>query len=68
MKDFAKFIVALLILWVPFSIAAIVAIPVALWALVAKEWEYAKDILRAMDKTAAALLGWGGRYTASAEL
>lgn len=67
MKALAKFVVALLVLWVPFSAAAIIAIPVALWALVSQEWTYAKDLLRAMDKVGAALLGWGGRYTVSAE-
>lgn len=61
-----KLLVALLVLWLPFSLAAIVAIPVSLVA-VFLEWEYAKNILRAKDKLAAALLGWSGRYTVSAE-
>lgn len=61
-----RVLVALLVLWVPFSFAAIVAIPVSLVA-VFTEWEYAKNILRAKDKMAAALLGWSGRYTISAE-
>lgn len=61
-----RVLVALLVLWVPFSFAAIVAIPVSLVALFT-EWEYAKNILRAKDKMAAALLGWSGRYTISAE-
>lgn len=66
MKVFARFMVAFFVLWVPFSIAALVAIPVSLFALVF-EWEYAKNILRAKDKLAAALLGWSGKYTVSAE-
>lgn len=62
-----KCIVALLVLWLPFSAAAIVAIPVSLVA-VFLEWEYAKNILRAKDKLAAALLGLGdGTRTVSAE-
>jgi len=61
-----KYLVALLVLWLPFSAAAIVAIPVSLVAVFV-EWEYAKNILRAKDKLAAALLGWSGKYTISAE-
>ena len=61
-----KLLAALMILWLPFSLAAIVAIPVSLVAVFI-EWEYAKNILRAKDKLAAALLGWSGRYTVSAE-
>lgn len=66
-KKIGWFVVALLLLWLPFSIAAVLAIPVALWALVTEEWEYAKNILRAMDCTTAALFGRSGRYTVSAE-
>ena len=61
-----KILVALLVLWLPFSLAAIIAIPVSLVA-VFLEWDYAKNILRAKDKLAAALLGWDGRRTLSAE-
>lgn len=63
----AKFLVAMLVLWLPFSVLSVVAIPVALWALSTGEWEYAKNILRAMDCTTAALFGRSGRYTVSAE-
>lgn len=59
-------LVAILLLWLPFSIAALLAIPVSLFAIFV-EWEYAKNILRAKDKLAAALLGWSGKYTVSAE-
>jgi hypothetical protein len=61
-----KLLAALLILWLPLSLAAIVAIPVSLVAVFI-EWEYAKNILRAKDKLAAALLGWSGQHTISAE-
>jgi hypothetical protein len=60
-------IVALLVLWLPFSLTAILAIILAPLALLMDEWTYGKDLLRAMDKLGAALLGWGGRYTVSAE-
>ena len=63
----AKFLAALLVLWLPFAVLSIVAIPVALWALATGEWVYAKNLLRAMDKVAAALFGWTGYYTVSAE-
>jgi len=59
--------VALLVLWLPFSVTAILAIVLAPLALLVDEWAYGKDLLRAMDKLGAALLGWGGRYTVSAE-
>lgn len=61
-----KYVVAILILWLPFSLSAIIAIPVSFVA-VFLEWEYAKNILKAQDRTAAALLGWSGEYTISAE-
>lgn len=60
-------IVALLVLWLPFSATAILAVVMAPLALLVDEWAYGKDLLRAMDKLGAALLGWGGRYTVSAE-
>ncbi|MFA7279610.1 MAG: hypothetical protein WC100_05905 [Sterolibacterium sp.] len=60
-------IAALLVLWLPFSVTAILAVVLAPLALLVDEWTYGKDLLRAMDKLGAALLGWGGRYTVSAE-
>lgn len=61
-----RILVALLVLWLPFSLAALLAIPVSFIA-VFTEREYAKNILRAKDKLAAALLGWSGDHTISAE-
>jgi len=55
------------VLWLPFALAAFASIFVALVAVFLDERPYAKDVLRAQDKLAAALLGWGGRYTVSAE-
>lgn len=62
-----RLVVAFFLLWLPFSAACLLAIPLALWAVLVDESAYAKDLLRAMDKVMAALLGWGGRYTVSAE-
>lgn len=66
LKWLARRVLVLFVLWLPFSLAAIVAIPVSFIA-VFFEWDYAKNILRAKDRMAAALLGWSGRYTISAE-
>lgn len=59
----------LLVLWVPFTLGLLLVIPVSLVLLFDPEgWgKYPRDLYRAMDKTCAALLGWGGFYTISAE-
>ncbi len=59
--------VSLVLLWLPFSITAIAAIPVSLIAILQFNYVYAKDVLRAMDKLGAAVFGWGGDHTVSAE-
>lgn len=56
-----------LVLWIPFSIGAILSVPCSLFALVFDENSYGKDILRASDKLTAAVLGFSGFYTLSAE-
>jgi len=61
-----KLLVVLLVLWLPFSIAALIAIPVSFVATFI-DWEYAKKLLKLLDKVMAALLGWSGEYTVSAE-
>lgn len=60
-------LVAILLLWLPFSVTSALAVPIALFAIAVEENVYAKDVLRAMDRLGAALLGWSGRYTVSAE-
>lgn len=62
-----KFFLAVFILWMPFSIGAIAAVPIALFAIATEEYDYAKNVLRAMDKLTAAVLGWSGMYSVSAE-
>ena len=64
-----KVLTRLLVLWVPFSLGMLFAIPVSLALIVVSEDVdmYTRDLLRAMDKTCAALFGWGGFYTISAE-
>ena len=66
MKSVLRVLVALFILWLPFSLAVLLAIPVSLVAVFI-EWGYAKKILKAKDRVFAALIGWSGDYTVSAE-
>lgn len=46
---------AILLLWLPFSVTSVLAVPIALFAIAVEENVYAKDVLRAMDKLAAAV-------------
>lgn len=62
-----KKLALILVLWLPFSIGAIASVLVSLAAILMEENEYGKDVLRAMDKTLAAVLGFSGFYTLSAE-
>lgn len=63
-----KIIAIILILWLPFSLACLAAIPISLWAIISENSVYAKDVMRCMDKLLASLFGWSGYYTLSAEL
>lgn len=62
-----KKLAIILVLWIPFSIGCLVAILVSLAAILLEENEYGKDVLRAMDKLLAAVLGFSGYFTLSAE-
>lgn len=62
-----KKLAVILVLWLPFSLGCIAAILVSLWAIIAEENEYGKNVLRAMDKVLASVCGFGGYYTLSAE-
>lgn len=62
-----KKIAILAVLWLPFSLGCIAAIIVSLAAILLEENVYGKDVLRAMDKLLAAVLGFSGYYTLSAE-
>lgn len=64
MRKFA----AIILLWIPFSIAALVSIPALLWGLLTEDESVWKPIGRSMDKLLATLLGYSGNYTLSAEL
>lgn len=55
------------VLWLPFSLGCAAAILVSLAAIVLEENEYAKNVLCAMDKTLAAVCGFSGFFTLSAE-
>jgi hypothetical protein len=56
-----------LLLWLPFAVFSIVAVVLSPFAILLEEWTYAKDLGRAMDKLGAAVMGWGGHFTISAE-
>lgn len=66
-KDLAKKLVGTFLLWAPFSITALAAIPLCLVATWAEEWTYAKQVIAAMDRLGAAVVGFGGEHTVSAE-
>lgn len=55
------------ILWLPFSLGCAIAIVTSLFAIVFEHNEYGKNVLRAMDKVLASVLGFSGYYTLSAE-
>lgn len=57
----------ILVLWLPFSLGCLAAILVSLFAIVFEHNRYGKDVLRAMDKVLAAVLGFSGYFTLSAE-
>lgn len=61
-------LLAILILWLPFSLAAMASVPVLLWALGTDTESAWRPIGRAQDCLLAALLGFSGRNTLSAEL
>lgn len=62
-----KKIALIFLLWLPFSIGCLLAIPASLFAIALEENTYGKDVLRAMDKVLAAVCGFSGYFTLSAE-
>lgn len=60
------YLIRLAVLWLPFSLTALLAI-VGLPFILLLNREWGKDILRAMDKLGASVLGYSGVYTLSAE-
>lgn len=67
MNPLAKKLAITLILWLPFAIGCLMAIFVSLAAILLEENTYGKNVLRAMDKLLAAVMGRSGLYTLSAE-
>ena len=63
-----KILAAIIVLWIPFSLAAIVSIPVLLWGLLTEDETIWRPVGKAMDKLLAALMGYSGNNTLSAEL
>ena len=63
-----KKLLSVILLWLPFSLAAIIAVPVLLWGILTEQESIWRPVGRAMDKLLAALLGFSGHFTLSAEL
>lgn len=61
-----KVIATLGILWLPFSIMCLMAIPVSFLAVLAWSQGYGKNLLGGMDRTGSGLLGLNAKYTISA--
>lgn len=61
-----KRLAVLAILWLPFSIACALAIPVSLAGVLAWSQGYGKNLLGGMDRVLSGLLGLEARYTVSA--
>lgn len=57
----------ILVLWLPFTLGCLAAGVVSLLAILFDWTDYGKNVLRAMDKTLAAVLGFSGFFTLSAE-
>lgn len=57
----------ILVLWLPFTLGCLVAGVVSLLAILFDWTTYGKNVLRAMDKVLAAVLGFSGYFTLSAE-
>lgn len=62
-----KKLLLIMILWIPFTLGALASIVTSLIAILFDRNAYGKDVLRAMDKTLAAVLGFSGYFTLSAE-
>lgn len=56
-----------LALWLAFTVLTLAGIAAAPVAILAGRWGYAKQLGAAMDRLGAAVLGWGGQFTISAE-
>lgn len=53
--------------WIVITLFIIASVPAALVALISNNWMYATRILLAQDKLVAAVWGWSGLRTISAE-
>lgn len=63
-----KLLGAIFLLWLPFSVAALIAIPVCLFGVLFNIERIWRPVGRAMDRLMATLFGFSGEYTLSAEL
>ena len=57
--------IILALVWLSFVVAALLAIPLSLLYLT--EREYGKNLMSTMSRVMAAVLGWTGKFTTSAQ-
>lgn len=60
-------LVVLIVLWLPFTLGCLAAGGLSLLAVIFGWQNYGKNLLRAMDKTLAAVFSFSGYHTLSAE-
>lgn len=68
MTRFVQACLFITLVWLPFSVACIASVPISLYGILFTQNDYARNVLRSMDKLLAALMGFTGRWTLSAEL
>lgn len=70
MKRLSDFLATIVLLWLPFGLACLLAVPIALLGLLVwlltKRTDYTKNLLGGMDRCASGLIGLEARYTVSA--
>lgn len=66
MMEVFKRIAVLVILWAPFSLMCLAAVPVSFAGVLLWSQGYGKNLLGGMDRTGSGLLGLDARYTISA--
>lgn len=67
MRKYLTLIPLVLLCYVAFSLASVVAVLMVPLALVFERFTYAGRVFHSMDCLMAAVLGWDGRHTVSAE-
>lgn len=61
-----KRLAAIIILWTPFSLACLIAVPISFIGILVWSQGYAKNLLGGMDRVLSGLFGFNSKYTLSA--